>query len=102
MAILSWFVYPGVGQAALGRKARAQLWALVFTVCLGFALYPLVNALSAFYGAVTSLGDIPGDMASRLLPTLEFGAGAAIVWLACGIDAWRLAGQAGVGGDESA
>lgn len=92
-AVVSWFVFPGLGQMALGRKRRGQVWALVFSVLLVAAGVPLVQALAALYSAATSLGELPGNMADRLWPVVVAGLGAFGVWLACGIDAWVLGGR---------
>ena len=96
-AIISWFVFPGLGQMALGRKGRGKVWAVVFTVVLLMAGWPLVAALSALYGAATSLGELPHDMADRMWPVVAWGLTAFAVWLACGIDAWVLGSKPDVG-----
>jgi len=85
---------------ALGRKTRGKVWALVFSVFLALAGWPLLQALGALYGAATSLGELPGDMAQRLWPVVVWGLLAFGVWLACGIDAWVLGSRQDVRSSE--
>ena len=91
VAVMSWFIFPGVGQAALGHRQRGQAWAAVFLVLLALALWPLVSVMGAIYAAATNLKDLPAGMAERLQPVLLWGGIAAVVWLGAGLDAWRLA-----------
>ena len=87
VAMLSWFMYPGMGHFALGQRGRGKVWAVLFSLALVGALVPLLGALQAVYGSLTALEAVPTP---NLWPAAVCGGGAFLVWFLAGLDAWRL------------
>lgn len=104
-ALLSGLVWPGLGQAVLGRGRRGAVFALATAAGLVVLVVLLVRVSLAVLADLHALG-APLDMptitaavheAAAGGATLAFRialAGVAVVWLAGVVDAWRCGRQA--------
>lgn len=87
---LSLMVFPGAGQWANGEQGKAAAFGLVFAAVFGSWLVYLFTLVNAFYSKLTTRGEVL-DSAGILPLLLGWLALCGVIWMASGVDAWRVA-----------